>query len=95
MTKEEMIQFAKEENEKSLRFDPIKSKRSRRADIHAFLLLDELVPGNDNMVLNAEHDKIWLEVELSELAKVVTKEQIVELVHCGVMFDDVGLSMYV
>ena len=77
-----------------LNFDRIENKRSKRPDLHAFLLLDELFPceGKSDMVCCAEHDEIWLDIP--EDAKL-TDEQIVELVRCGVRYDDCGFCMFV
>jgi len=71
-----------------LKFERIENKRSQRPDLHAFLLLDELCPGDSDMVDGAEHDEIFLDVELGDLAKVVTEEQVVELVRCGVRISE-------
>lgn len=77
------------------RFEDIPQPRSRRPDLHAFLLLDELLPGTRDMVCAAEHDEIFLDVDLKALALVVTDEQIHELVRCGVRFESEGLCMFV
>ncbi len=73
-----------------------RAKLSRRLDIHAFLLLDGLVPGTRNIVSDAEHDKIYLGIDLVALAKVATEAHIIVLIRCGVMLDrDYNrLSMY-
>ncbi len=49
------------------------------------------------MVSAAEHDEILLDVDLEELAKVATEEQIVELIRCGVRYDSStdSLAMFV
>ncbi len=88
--------FEKHEDE-YLKFDRVKVKRSRRPDLHAFLLLDELVPDKRDMVAVAEHDQFWIEVSPEDLAKVVTEEQVIELRRCGLMYDsDIdSLSFYV
>jgi hypothetical protein len=70
-----------------LHFEQVENKTSNRADLHAFNLLDRLLPGDRNIVSAAEHDQIWLEVTPEELAKVATEAQILELVRCGVHFD--------
>ncbi len=69
-------------------FNRIENKRSERPDLHAFLLLDELFPypGVD-MVSCAEHDTIWLEPGGDKLS-ALTDDQILELVRCGVGYDD-------
>ena len=80
-----------------LKFDRVQNKLSNRPDIHAFLLLDNLVPGTFDMVSAASHDEIWLAVEPEELEKVANEDQIVELIRCGVRLDsNVGsLAMFV
>jgi len=80
-----------------MEFDRVQNKLSNRPDIHAFLLLDKLVPGDRDMVSAAEHDEICLDIEPEELAKVATEEQIVELIRCGVRLDSRtdSLTMFV
>lgn len=81
-----------------LKFDRIENPRSRRADLHAFLLLDELQPpegdGTD-IISNAEHDQFWIDIDCEKL-NAITDAQILELVRCGVMCDEDldGLSMF-
>ena len=72
-------------------------KRSKRPDIHAFLLLDELLPDDTNIICSAEHDQVWLSTDEDKLAAVITQEQIAELTACGVWLDKTvsGLTMYV
>ena len=70
------------------KFDRVNPKRSQRPDLHAFLLLDELVPepGKD-IVTGAKHGEFYLSIDVEELAKVITKEQVLELRRCGVRYD--------
>ncbi len=74
-------------NDEFLKFDRVENKTSKRADLHAFNLLDKLVPGDCDIVCSAEHDEIWLDVRPEELSKVATEEQIIELIRCGVRYD--------
>jgi hypothetical protein len=74
-----------------LQFDKVENKKSLRPDLHAFMLLDILVPGTSDMVSYASHDEIFLEVEPEALAKVATEDQLRELHRCGVRHDnDIG-----
>jgi len=79
--------------EEFLKFERIENPRSRRPDLHAFLLLDELFPQDRDMVCNASHDEIYLDVTDDEVA-TLTDEQILELVRCGVRYDGDGLCMF-
>jgi diadenosine tetraphosphatase ApaH/serine/threonine PP2A family protein phosphatase len=80
-----------------IEFDRIENKRSKRPDLHAFLLLDELFPNNGiDMVCGAMHDEIWLEPDGGKLDGL-TDEQILELTRCGVRYDSDtnGLAIFV
>lgn len=95
-TKELRAIFEKHDDE-FLEFDRIAAKRSLCPDLHAFMLLDELLPGRSDMVCHAEHDEIWLKPNLRDLAKVATEGQLVDLIRCGVRIDvdGDGLCMFV
>lgn len=75
-------------------FDSIPNKRSRRPDLHAFLMLDELFPGTTDMVCSAEHDEIFLDVSEEQVA-TLTDEQIIELSRCGIRYSGFGLCAFV
>lgn len=89
MTEAEMEELFEKHNDEYLEFGRVENKTSRRADLHAFNLLDRLVPGEtDDMVVGAEHDEIYLAISGEALAAAVTPDQIVELIRCGVRYDD-------
>lgn len=79
-----------------LKFENVRYKLSSRPDLHAFLVLDALVPGIRDMVSGAEHDEIYLDVEIEDLAAVVDPEMLLDLHRCGVRYDEetVGLAMF-
>ena len=71
-------------------FDRVKNKLSTRKDLHAFILLDKLVPSENegrDIVSAAEHDEFWLGIEVSDLNDAATEEQMIELIRCGVRYD--------
>lgn len=80
-----------------LKFDRVKNRTSGRPDLHAFNLLDLLIPGVTDIVSAAEHDKIWLDIEPKTLSAAATEDQIIELIRCGVRYDKYvdRLTMYV
>lgn len=91
------FQEACEKHEKEyIKFDNIENKLSSRPDIHAFILLNQLVPGKRDMVSASEHDVFYLDVSPEELDKVATEEQMLDLIRCGVMYDSEAdsLSMF-
>lgn len=75
-------------NDEYLKFDRIENKRSNRPDLHAFLLLDELQPNAKDMVSGAGHDEIFLDIDCDKLEKIITDDQILQLVRCGVWHDE-------
>jgi len=84
------------DNESFLKFESVKTKRSNRPDLHAFLLLDELFPKNRDMVSGACHDQIWLDVSEEDIENL-TDDNILELSRSGVFYDreSNALSMFV
>lgn len=84
---EELFEGEKHEGE-FLKFDRVLVRHSSRPDLHAFILLDLLLPNQGtDIVSSSEHDQIWIGVDAEELAKVITEERIVELVRCGIRYD--------
>lgn len=84
----ELSELFDKHRKEHLKFDRVENKRSNRPDLHAFLLLDELVPGSSDIVSAAEHDEIYFDVKVSELGKVITEEQVIELLRCGFLYHD-------
>jgi hypothetical protein len=87
MTPEELSEmFERHENE-AHHFDRVSHPTSKRADLHAFMLLDKLVPeAGLDMVSAAEHDEIWLDVDVEKLAEVIQECQVIELRRCGIRY---------
>lgn len=98
MTPEELYAaFERHSETDFLKFDRVVANAVDRADLHAFMLLNELVPGTRDIVSLAGHDEIWLGVSTERLAAVATDDIVLELVRCGVRYDnDVDLlAMFV
>lgn len=76
------------DDDEFLKFENIEYPMSKYRDVHAFLLLEKLYPHARTMVCAAEHDQIWLAPDTRKIAKIITEEQCVELIRCGVMMDD-------
>ena len=92
-TVEELEAFLETEGE-YLKFENIEDPSSKRPDLHAFLLLDRLLPDNKDIVSCAEHDQFWLSVDIDKLLKVATRAQWKDLHRCGVMVDEESLYMW-
>ena len=96
MTVDDLKEFFNEygETDEPHKFDRIPVKFSKRDDLHAFILLDKIMPDGHTIISAAEHDEIYLDVDIEELAKIITKDQILELVRCGVSFDGYNDCLY-
>jgi hypothetical protein len=97
MTDRELEDLFEKHNDEFLKFERVEPKRSRRADLHGFILLDELTPNasDRDILAGAEHDEVYLSIDVDELAAVVTEAQVIELVRCGVRCSRDGLCMFV
>ena len=94
MTRDELVELLNDRSEDDfLKFDRVQNKLSKRPDLHAFLLLDSLLPGTRDIVAGAMHDQIWLCSNVDDLAEVISVEQVKDLVRCGVMYDSYSLAM--
>lgn len=86
----EIEQLIKEFNDNDshyLKFSEILNPPSNRPDLCAFILLDKLVPEEKCDIISAsEHDEIYLSISIRALAKVITTEDILYIIRCGVRF---------
>jgi acetone carboxylase gamma subunit len=82
-------------DEEYLKFDRVKNKLSSRPDIHAFILLNQLHPSHVDIVGGANHDEIFLNVDPELISNHATDEQVADLVRCGVIYGEYGLTMMV
>lgn len=84
-----------------LKFERVEDKKSEWQDLHALILLNKIFPKKDRrgrFIAAAEHDEIWFQVDDRDIeASTITREQVLELVRCGVRWDDdvSSLAMFV
>lgn len=78
-----------------LKFGRVENKLHERPDICAFLLLDKLLPDPcKDIVSAADHDQIYLGVDIEKLAGVATEDDIITLIRCGVLYESDTDSLY-
>ena len=97
MTVEEVEELFDKFDGEYLEFERIGNPRSKRPHLHAFLMLEELLPAKEkqDIIAGASHDEIYLIFDLESLALVATPEVIRDLCRCGVRYDSNGLFMFV
>jgi len=71
-----------------LKFDRTKAPRSGRPDLHAFLMLDEMMPGKRDLISASEHDEFYLDIDCDAFAELATDDQIRDLHRCGIRYDE-------
>lgn len=77
-------------------WEKIEERFASRRDLHAFILLDKLLPdpnGRD-LISASEHDIYYLAVDPEELAEVATEEQLRDLARCGVRYEEDTESLF-
>ena len=82
-----LIDTFEKHNDEFCKFENVQNKFSNRPDLHAFILLDKLVPGNSDIISASEHDEFYLDIDIQKLEKVITQEQILDLIRCGIRYD--------
>lgn len=87
MTSDELQALFETHDDKYTKFEEyVKNPLSKRPDLHAFLLLDKLVPGDRDIISASEHDEFYIDIDLEELAEKITEEQVIELIACGAIY---------
>ena len=89
---EEIEKLFEKHDDEYLKFDMVENKLSKRRDLHAYIMLDRLFPGIGNIINCSDHEVIWLDIDSKDIA-TLTEEQIIELLRCGVRFDEDSLTM--
>jgi hypothetical protein len=74
MSEDELQKMFEKHNDEYLEFNKIENKLSKRADLHAFILLDQLVPDKIQGT-NSNYHQWELKDEIWEKIKELTNEQ--------------------
>lgn len=85
MTKEELIELFDKHDDLYFKIEEGKTPPAN-PHLHAFNLLQTLLPRQSDVLSFVEHDIIYLAHDLEELASVITEEQVIELIRCGLHY---------
>lgn len=94
---DEIEAFFEANDDEYLKFERVENKLHYRPDIHAFLLISKILPEDrGDIITSSEHDEFYLEADCETLFERATEEQVIELIRCGVRFDNSleSLCMY-
>lgn len=94
MTKEDFISFLEDDcGQEHGEFEriPKEERLASRPDVHLMILLDRLLPDTNEFPLcltsHANEDGVFLETKVEDLVKVITDEQALQLLRCGLAYD--------
>ena len=76
-----------EVNDEMCKFEKVVTKFSNRADLHAFILLDKILPNSTDIISATAYKSIFIDIDIKKLEKVISYDQIVELVRCGICYE--------
>ena len=81
-------------------FENILDPKHIRPDICAMLMFDEIQTRNDSqrqagMISGAVHDKVYFDVNVGEFSEVVLKNELIDLIRCGVFLEEGRFAMFV
>lgn len=77
----------KKHSDEYLHFERVHNPLSARPDLAAFMLLDKLLGHSDANILSySGHDEVFLSIDVAELCKVLSEEDIITLCRCGVRY---------
>lgn len=90
MTIQELESLFDKHEAEFLEFDRIPTERrlANRPDIHLFRLLDELFPGDDDLISSATHDEICFSIDGEKFAAEVAESRLVDMMRCGLRWDE-------
>lgn len=86
MELQEMADLFKKHEDAFLKDENVTMLTTKRRDLHAFLLLDHLSPGDLPALSYASHDEVTLAFDPGTVAANAAEADIVELVRCGVRY---------
>jgi hypothetical protein len=98
MNKELITKWFELHSEEYLNFKEVLGPKSTRPDVHAFLLLDELIVSNEYgrcILSGSVHEKIYLDVDIEEISSFLTESLVIELIRSGVCLEDENLFMHI
>ncbi len=83
------MKFFEEFEGEYLKFDRVENKLSQRPDVHAFIMLDQMFPETKprDLISGANHDEFYLRIDADDLFEKATKEQLIDLHRCGLLYN--------
>lgn len=76
-------------NDQFTNFENVLDKFSNCPDVHAFILLDKLVPTecHKTIISASKNGIIYIAIDIQKMQEVISESQVIDLIRCGVMYD--------
>lgn len=94
MTLEEFESLFEKHNSEYIKFGKIENPIGNRPDLCALMMLNSYFPNDcSDMISNCEHDCFYLDIDCEKLAKLISEDDIITLIRCGVIFDEAHICL--
>jgi hypothetical protein len=77
-----------------IQFERVQNKLSQNRDLHAFLLMESIEPVQYRLIAGADHDVVYLEGPTDSFIEKLTEEQAIDLIRCGIHYENDGFAIY-
>jgi hypothetical protein len=100
MTEDQLEEFFEENSEEYIKFERIENPKHSRPDLCAMLMISEIQSRHypekrSDLISGAEHDKIFFDVDIEDIAEYSSKEELIDLIRCGIFIEEGNLAMFV
>lgn len=101
MTENQLEELFEKHSDEFLEFERIENPKHTRSDLCAMLMISEIqsryYPEKrfSKMISWAGHEEIYLDVDVEEISEYITKQEIIDLIRCGVRFEESNFAMFV
>lgn len=101
MTETQLEEIFEQHSDEYLKFERIENPKHSRPDLCAMLMISEIQSRHYpekrifRMISGAEHDEIFFDVDIEDIAEYSSKKEIVDLIRCGIRFEDGHFAMFV
>jgi len=88
MTTNDLIDFLEENNDSDFcKFEKIKNPLFKQSDLQALFIFNQILPEHGDFICSTNHYGIFFSVSPKDISKKASKEQILDLLRCGISYD--------
>ncbi len=87
-------EFFELHNDEHGKFEHIEKPLNQRADICLLLLLDQLIPGKNNLIVRSNRYEIIFDIDIEDFSKKVNVNQLLNMIRCGLCYSSSDSCLY-